>query len=382
MRLRILYSLPILAAISVCGCLAATATAQDSDAASVTKPTVKKHTYLGTASVGDFLSITVNSTAQTITYSNFTNGETGTISYTVNSNGSYALQDPTGNLIAAYEVPGYALLIKAEKAGPEKNTPSLITAVESGPISLSTFANHSYNYMQFRTAFGGLDVGAIEIGKTEGQTSSYWSYGDLSQGDGGAFNTSRLNFSELKESSSGTYLSGNVGGSGDAKIDVFGTSGGFFIVDTPQGSILGLEKAASKDFNPAVAGTYSAIYYQKMGAKTGQDDVETGIPSLGQATIAVSKEGNVKITNGKGVVVVQAKLIPISDASYLYGSAGELADPCDGLFTFRVETPTSQEDVFVTFIENTVVFSSFSANLPWNSTNGVYNYRYGVGLKQ
>jgi len=163
---------------------------------------------------------------------------------------------------------------------------------------------------------------------------------------------------------------------------VFGTSGGFFVTDTPNGSILGLEKAASKDFNPAVAGTYDSIFYQKMDAQTGQDDVETGKPSVGQATIVVSDEGAVKITNGKGVVVVQAQLIPVADANYLYGSAGELADPCDGLFTFRVITATSQEDVFVTFIENAMLFSSFSANLPWNSQTGTYNYRYGVGLKQ
>lgn len=382
MRLRLAWALPILAAIAICGSQMATATTPDSDADSAAKTAVKKHKYLGTAAVGDFLTITVNSAAQTISYSNLTNGESGTIPYTVNANGSYALHDPRGNLIAAYEVPGYALLIEADKAGPDKNTPALITAVESGPISTSTFANHSYNYMQFRTSFGGVDVGAVTIGKTEGQTSSYWPYGDLTDGSGGAFDSSKMDFAELKEDSSGTYLSGRVPGSGGGDIYVFGTSGGFFVVDAPNGSILGLEKAASKDFDPAFAGSYSSISYQKIDASMGQDNVETGKASLGQATIDISDEGAVKIVNARGEVVIQTRLIPISDASYLYGGAGELADPCDGLFTFRITTATSQEDVFVTFIDNAVVFSSFSASLPWSSKTGTYNYRYGVGLKQ
>jgi hypothetical protein len=169
------------------------------------------------------------------------------------------------------------------------------------------------------------------------------------------------------------------GGSGNDYI--FGTAGGFFIVDTPNGSILGLKKAATKDFDPKVAGTYSAIFYQKTGASTGQGNVETGTPSLGQATITVTETGGVTVTDGQGNVVTQATLIPVADASYLYGSAGELADPCNGLFTFRVTNSTSQQDVFVTFVQNAVVFSSFSANLPWAPGNSTYNYLYGVGLK-
>jgi hypothetical protein len=80
-------------------------------------------------------------------------------------------------------------------------------------------------------------------------------------------------------------------------------------------------------------------------------------------------------------VVAQATLTPVADAGYLYGSAGELADPCNGMFTFRVTTANSQQDVFVTFVKNAVVFSTFSAALPWNAGNGTYDYQYGVGLK-
>src|ERR1700676_4282551 len=65
--------------------------------------------YHGTASVGDFMTITVDSGAQTIAYTNVSNGTSGTVPYTVNSDGTYTLNDPTGNLVGAYEVPNYAL---------------------------------------------------------------------------------------------------------------------------------------------------------------------------------------------------------------------------------------------------------------------------------
>jgi hypothetical protein len=112
--------------------------------------------YHGTASVGDFMNITIDTAAQTISYTNLSNGDTGTIPYTESSTGNYTLNDPTGNLVAAYEIPGYAMLIEAQKAGADHATPALITAVAQAPLTLRTFENNSYNYMQFRTAAGGL----------------------------------------------------------------------------------------------------------------------------------------------------------------------------------------------------------------------------------
>jgi hypothetical protein len=83
-----------------------------------------------------------------------------------------------------------------------------------------------------------------------------------------------------------------------------------------------------------------------------------------------------------GNQMVQATLTPVADVAYLYGSAGELADPYYGygLFTFRVTTASSQQDVFVAFMDKAMPFSSFTANLPWTS-GSTYNYFYGVALK-
>ena len=127
MRLRLVCTLLILAGVSGCGSVPVSAPNSKLTPAAVT------HTYNGTASVGDFLTITLNTTALTITYSNLSNGDSGTFPYTVNADGSYTLADPNGNLLSAYEIPGYALLIQAAKAGPDHNTPAMLRRSNPAP---------------------------------------------------------------------------------------------------------------------------------------------------------------------------------------------------------------------------------------------------------
>lgn len=340
--------------------------------------------YHGTASVGDFLSIRVDANAQTLTYNDVSNNTSGTATYTVNADGMYTVNDPTGNLQAAYEVPNYMLLIEATKTGPHANEPALITAVESGPISLPTFEGQAYNTMQFRTAAGGVDVGSVSVnGQGTGAISGFWPYGSYNQGNQGGtpFNVGSINLSAAQEDASGTFLTvPDPGGAGAGSDYVFGTANGVFAVDTPNGAILGLRKAAGKNFDASMAGTYKAIYYQKMNASTGAGNVETGTPSLGNATVTVAANGQITMSDSGGNALAQGTLTAVADAAYLYGSAGELQDPCYGFFTFRASTPDSQQDFFVSFQGQAMLFSSFTANLPW-ATTGTYNYFYGVGLK-
>lgn len=344
-------------------------------------PVAASRTYNGTASVGDFLNITLDSSAHILTYTNVSNGDHGVVPYTVNSDGTYTLSDPQANLVAAYEVPNYALLIQAAKTGLNHDAPALITAVDSGQISMSTFAGHAYNYMQFRTAAGGMEVGSVAIsGNGVGSNSSYWPYGALNQGNqgGSPFNSGTIDMTQAQLDASGTFL--KVADSRGTFDYIFGTANGVFAVDTPNGAILGLKKASTKDFDPSSAGTYKAIYYQKTGASTGMGNVETGTSTLAHATLAVTSQGNVTVRDAQGNTIIQAALTPVADASYLYGSAGQLNDPCYGIFTFRVATAQSQQDVFVTFMDKAMLFSSFKANLPWSS-GGTYDYLYGVALK-
>ena len=334
--------------------------------------------YSGTASVGDFLSITLDPAVHTFSYTNLSNGDVGNnIPYIVNPDGTYTLQDPQGNLVAAYEVPSFGLLLQATKAGPTHNTPALITAIAKGSnISTTSWANQSFNYMQFRTAAGGMEIGSVVMDAL-GNVSidSYWPFG-ASIGQT-SFNTGAFSASAFTPDLSGAFMTMSNGNGG---FDyVFGTPNGVFAVDTSNGAIIGLKKAATKNFDPSTAGTYKAIYYQKTGARTGQGNVETGTPSMGNATIVVGSNAQITVRDSQGNTIVQTTLTPVADASYLYG-AGELNDPCFGLFTFRVTTGNSQQDVFVAFLDHAALFSSFTGTLPAAQGN-TYDYLYGVGLK-
>src|SRR5579862_497982 len=195
--------------------------------------------YHGTASVGDFMTITINSSAQTIAYTDLSNNSNGTVPYTVNSDGTYTLNDPTGNLIAAYEVPDYALLIQAAKTGANANTPALISAVESGQISLATFEGQAYNFMQFRTAAGGLNIGSVNVGTDgTGSTSTFSPYQSYNQGNqgGSPFNSGTLEMATAQLDPSGTFLK-ILDPDGTNHDYVFGTANGIFAVDTQNGAI-------------------------------------------------------------------------------------------------------------------------------------------------
>jgi hypothetical protein len=342
-----------------------------------TTGTSMPRSYNGSASVGDFLTITLDPAAQTLLYTNISNGDSGTVPYVINADGTYTLNDPRGNLISAYEIPNYALIIQAAKTGPNHDIPALVTAVEKGNISVGTWAGHQYNYMQFRTSSGGMEVGsAILDGHGDVAISSYWPYGALNPG-GSAFNQGGFDVSMFSSDASGSFLKlADDNGTFDY---VFGTPNGVFAVDTANGAILGLKKATSKDFNPASAGTYKAIYYQKTGASNGPGNLETGAPSLGKATVLIGATGGVTMKDPDGNILLRATLTPVADTEYLYGG-GALADPCYGVFTFRVTSASSQQDVFLTFMDKSVLFSSFRANLPWGNGN-TYDYLYGVGLK-
>jgi len=90
---------------------------------SMISPKSKHHAPItGTRSVGDFLNITLNPVAHTIAY------PTNPMAIRHRSVHrkflrNHTLADPAGNLIAAYEVPNYALLIQAAKKGPTQHSP-------------------------------------------------------------------------------------------------------------------------------------------------------------------------------------------------------------------------------------------------------------------
>ena len=121
------------------------------------------------------------------------------------------------------------------------------------------------------------------------------------------------------------------------------------------------------------------MYYHKANASTGAGNVETVTPSMGMASLVIDAAGNVTIQDSQNNVMAQGKLAAVADTSYLFGP-NELQDPCFGLFTFRLTTATTQQDVFLTFLNQAVLFSSYKS-LPSVSGINYYNYFYGVALK-
>jgi hypothetical protein len=342
-------------------------------------PPPQLRSYTGSASVGDFFTITLDPNTQTLTYSDISNNMSGTVAYTANPDGTYTLTDPSGNLVEAFEVPNYAMLIEATMTGPNKNTLALVTAIETTQVTAATFASQKYNYMQFRTTQGGASIGTVAMdAQTNASTSSYWPFGEQNQQQ--PFNNSSFASSTFQEDASGTFI--EIPSANGPPSYIFGTPNGIFAVDNPNGTIFGLQQAASKAFNPASAATYTAMYYHKINATLpAGSNTETGTPSMGMASLVVDAAGNATITSSSGSVMAQGTLAAVADTPYLYnGSANELADPCFGLFTFRVTTSTTQQDVFVTFLNNAVLFSSYKA-LPSLAGQNYYNYFYGVALK-
>ncbi|HET9408966.1 MAG TPA: hypothetical protein VFO39_17110 [Candidatus Sulfotelmatobacter sp.] len=348
-------------------------------------PAVQQSTvrsYNATASVGDFLTISIDSSAQTITYDNHTNGETGTVPYSVNSDGSYSITDPNGNLLSAYEVPGFALVVEAANAGPNRDTAALITAIESAPVAISGLAGKNFNYTQFRTRDGGVEIGTVTIDSGGNITARSYDPGAIMWTGGTYFNGSTFVASSLHEDPSGNFFT--ITEQDESTSTVFGTQNGLWAVDNANGAILGLPKASTKNFDSASAGTYSAIYYEKLNAQMqgqGNSSFEVGTPVEGKATITVTSGGAVTITDSSGTPMASGTLLPVADVSYIYdGTSNTLPDPCYGMFTFETVTASLHQDVLVSFEGHAVVFSSFQTPVPLVN-GGTYTYFYGVGLK-
>ena len=79
MRLRVAIASLLLLSTAGCGSKSSTSTSTPVVPVSATR------SYNGTASVGDFLTITLDSTARTLTYTNHSNGDACTVPYTQNN---------------------------------------------------------------------------------------------------------------------------------------------------------------------------------------------------------------------------------------------------------------------------------------------------------
>lgn len=345
------------------------------------------HTYSGTASVGDFLTISLDSVAHTMHYKNTTNGQNYTVAYTVASDGTYTFADPTGNLVTGYESPGFAMVIEANKAGPNADTPALITAIESATVTTDVFKDKNYNYMQFRTNSGGIEVGHVTCDSSGNITPNhYWPYGAFNgNGANEVFGGSTMPSAGLTANADHSALMMTQVDNGHTETDyIFATTGGFLAVDTPNGAIVCMQSRTSGNFDAAtMAGSYQAILYKKSGCQTGIGNVETSTSqAIIKGTVSFSSTGFVTVIGANGQTVVNnVPLTKFSDRTDLYG-VGKVTDPCNGFFTFTTtDSAGVKQDIFVAFMDRSILMSSFIGHPPVGMTPMTYDYFYGLGLK-
>lgn len=349
--------------------------------------TTSTGTYSGTASVGDFLTVSLDRVARTMHYKNTTNGQNYTVSYTVAADGTYTFADPTGNLVSAYESPGFAMVIEANKAGPNGDTPALITAIQATTVTTDVFKSKEYNYMQFRTNSGGVEIGHVTADAAGTITpNGYWPYGNF---NGSAatevFNSSSLSSTALTATADKSALMLTELDEGQLRTSyIFATTGGFLAVDTPNGAIVCMQARATGNFDAAtMAGNYQAILYQKGGCQTGMDNVETSTSQdIVKGTVTFSATGFVTVVGENGTTVVDnVPLTKFSDRADLHGP-GKVTNPCNGFFTFTTTDGSgATRDIFVAFMENSILMSSFVGHPGIGMSSGTYDYFYGLGLK-
>jgi hypothetical protein len=267
------------------------------------------------------------------------------------------------------------MVVEAANAGPLHDSAALITAVESVPASVDTFAGQNFNYIQFRTRDGGVEIGNVTI-DAQVNITGYDPWGimwTLSN----YFNSGTFAASGTQEDASGNFFT--VVEQDGSTSTVFGTQSGLWAGDNDNGAIIGLPKASSKAFNSVSAGTYSAIYYEKPNADAKQRG--SRYAGGGKSQHNGGRRGSRDHYRQPNNVMASGTLAAVADTPYVYdGTPNTLPDPCYGMFTFRTLTASLHQDVFVTFQGYAVIFTSFQTALPVQN-NGTYTYFYGVGWK-
>ncbi|HYE07486.1 MAG TPA: hypothetical protein VEL07_18360 [Planctomycetota bacterium] len=346
-------------------------------------------TYNGTASVGDFISIAIDDEAGTIAYENRSNGDSGTATFEVDSNGVFTIDDPSGVLgTSGYEVPGFALILEAAGTGPTSDEPSIITAFTKDAVSPSDMTSGEYNYMQFRTNSGGVELGHISMAPAGVTAGGYWPYGGRPGAtaedpplEAGFLPDDLLPAADIVQGSDSTHLTITYEDMGVEQTSyLFRTTGGFFAIDTPNGGLVCVRAADDAAYDPAVAGSYRSMIYRKLDAHTDSNNDESGTPSIGAYTITLDAAAEVVVTDGV-TEIARGTLLPVAASPHIYdGSINRMSNECEGAFTFRQTSGTVTTDVFVMFMEDALLISSFRIDTD-PSDNGEYDYFYGVGLR-
>ncbi|MBA3937654.1 MAG: hypothetical protein H0X38_09340 [Planctomycetes bacterium] len=381
MRLSpLLASITLTIATAVIGC----SSPFSSSTASHAVAAVTTHNYTGTASVGDFITMTFDTSAHTFSYVNHTNGLSGAGTFTVNVDGSYAMTDSSSCFTDAYEVPGFALVLRGTRTGPTQDTVSLVTALQSQVNTVAGVSNQNFNYMQFRTNSGGVEVGFVGMGPAAQVThASYWPYGATQLVPDAFHPADTFPGSPVEDTATGALKLTIIDSGVSVDNFIFATTSGLLAVDTGNGSLVCFHQAATNAFVPAVAGTYRALAFAKNGVTTGSGNTETpAVGTVAKLSISLDASGLISVTDAGSTVLASGTIAPF-DSTLTTG----IGNACPGMFHLTIPriaadgvTAVNQE-LFLTFVGDALMFSSFQPD-PSVSDMRSYDYFYGVALKQ
>lgn len=352
------------------------------------------HTYHAAAPVGDFLTLTIDTGAHTIQYHNITNGDYGTVTYTDRSDGGMDVTDPNGDLVLCYELPGKAVVCQGSQLGASpthaSREPALLFGVLDTPLVKNDLKGlGGVGYMQFRTKEGGMEVGHFAIDASGNATGNAWfpmnlvlplqpapcAYGKT------MYNPLSISFNDFTDNATlGCVERTETTPNGDQVSRVFGTPSGDYMVDSPSGALFLWKDALSTAFDPAKAGSYTALVYSKhVSFQSGTETPAAGSPTLATAAVTIGASGTITVTQGGTTVFNSVALHPFAGSPWQ--GATEVTDPTPGLFYFM----DASNPVFVTFFQNAMAFATFHPDQAMAadcSGSAEYSYTYGVAVKK
>jgi hypothetical protein len=323
----------------------------------------KAHTYNGTAAVGDFLTITVDRGARTMSFRNWTTGNSGVLSFVEDADGTLVVTDADPEIVKANEIPGFALVAEDRKAKDGKQQ-ALVFAFEQVPAQVSDFRNLSLASIEFRTSNGGTELFCASLDPSGAFTGAGYIPLDQQFWPPG-FNAKSGTF----DASADTTVTGALllaGKPGEPPVRLFKTSSGAWVGDGPGGSGLWFPSSPTSAFDAGAAGTYFMQGYSKTGEGPSDTGI-TGAPAFFSEVVTLSASG--ALSDGTNTV----QLEPLR-AKY----PGTLVDidACNGLFAF---TPPEGGEGFAFVHRDAIYFSQFRVT---NAASRLYDYQYGVALRR
>jgi|GEM_PF-4267067 len=319
--------------------------------------------YLATATVGDFIAITIDHGTDTLSYVNHSNADSDTVPFVVQPDGRLLINGDT----IGYEVSGFGVVVGMNNTGPGASTPSLVIGVTPKPgISTATMSGRVVNIMQFRTDDAGIEVGHSASGADFPNTTATHMYRPSTDDyDSGGLGGGAV---VVTVGGGGTYLQFTAP-SETQPTYVADTDSGMLFIDNPNGSFVAVAQAAGPAFDPLNAGTYRGVIYNN----------DNSTASFEHTDIAITIGGVLTSTGASGAVFGPVYLIPVSQhAGLTTGLAGNM----NGVFVLHDSADATtlpvnpQNFIYVMFAENTMLIAHYE-----NKGVAGFEYAYGMAMR-